>query len=158
MRPLLINFDITLSANATTVAGRGAAPLIAVAQLANYASTLELAGVDQRFLVKRVLATTGHSQGLATATCIGSARTFDELLERAKVMLPFLLYLSARSQQATDTFLEATSSIRTPPRRPAKRTSAGPRSTPEGPAEPTVMMVSASQSWDVQRFISIRLP
>ncbi|KAL8824962.1 MAG: hypothetical protein Q9191_004700 [Dirinaria sp. TL-2023a] len=75
-------------------------PLIGLAQLAHYTVTCKALGLTPGDIRDCLKGSTGHSQGIVTATAIAAADTWESFNKVAKDAITILFWIGARSQQA----------------------------------------------------------
>ena len=75
-------------------------PLIGLAQLAHYTVTCKALGLTPGDIRDCLKGSTGHSQGIVTATAIAAADTWESFDKIAKDAITILFWIGARSQQA----------------------------------------------------------
>ena len=75
-------------------------PLIGLTQLAHYMVTCKVLGTDPGHVRDGLKGTTGHSQGVITATAIAASHDWPSFEKSAKDALTILFWIGSRSQQA----------------------------------------------------------
>lgn len=75
-------------------------PLIGLTQLAHYIVTCKTLGLTPGDLRELLKGTTGHSQGIVTATAIASADSWESFQKAATDAITILFWIGSRSQQA----------------------------------------------------------
>lgn len=75
-------------------------PLIGLVQLAHYQVACKVLGKTPGEVNERFSGTTGHSQGVVTATAIATATSWESFAKAAKDAITILFWIGMRSQQA----------------------------------------------------------
>ncbi|KAF7185742.1 Fatty acid synthase subunit beta [Pseudocercospora fuligena] len=75
-------------------------PLIGLTQLAHYVVTCRVLGTHPGHVRERLSGSTGHSQGVVTATAIAASSNWETFDSQARNALTILFWIGARSQQA----------------------------------------------------------
>ncbi|KAL8243674.1 hypothetical protein R6Q59_009932 [Mikania micrantha] len=75
-------------------------PLIGLTQLAHYVVLCKVLGKTPGEVNERFSGTTGHSQGIITATTIAAATSWESFIKITRDTITMLFYIGMRSQQA----------------------------------------------------------
>jgi fatty acid synthase subunit beta len=74
-------------------------PLIGLTQLAHYVVLCKVMGYDPGYIREHFKGTTGHSQGIVTATAIAASDSWDGFAQKGADALKMLFWIGSRSQQ-----------------------------------------------------------
>ncbi|KAG9394494.1 Acyl transferase domain [Carpediemonas membranifera] len=92
-------------------------PLIALCQLAHFSQAVELSGETYEEFVSHIHGSTGHSQGIVTATCVSVSHTAEEFITNSLQMLIYLFWQGVFSTEdfpQYDFYTDTTRLARTP--------------------------------------------